>query len=100
MEDGLMRNRLQTYSPKTYGTDPRSVAKLFPRSTAAQQYRVAGARLQLSSGGARVGVVTSAIMGEGKTTTVIDLGYALARDFGTRVLMMDCDFIYPGLKCF
>ena len=100
MEDGPIRNRLQTYSPKTYGTDPRFVAKLFPRSMAAEQYRVAAARLQLSSGGAGVAVVTSAIKGEGKTTTVINLGYTLARDFGKRVLIVDCDFVYPEMKCF
>jgi capsular exopolysaccharide synthesis family protein len=67
---------------------------------AAEQYRVAAARLQLSSGGTGVAVVTSAIKGEGKTTTVINLGYTLARDFGKRVLIVDCDFIYPELKCF
>jgi polysaccharide chain length determinant protein (PEP-CTERM system associated) len=100
MEDGPIRNRLQPYSPKTYGTDPRFVAKLFPRSMAAEQYRVAAARLQLSSGGAGIAVVTSAIKGEGKTTTVINLGYTLARDFGKRVLIVDCDFVYPELKCF
>jgi polysaccharide chain length determinant protein (PEP-CTERM system associated) len=100
MEDGPIRNRLQTYSRKTYGTDPRFVAKLFPRSMAAEQYRVAAARLQLSSGGNGVAVVTSAIKGEGKTTTVINLGYTLARDFGKRVLIVDCDFVYPELKCF
>jgi polysaccharide chain length determinant protein (PEP-CTERM system associated) len=100
MEDGPIRNRLQPYSPRTYGTDPRFVAKLFPRSMAAEQYRVAAARLQLSSGGAGIAVVTSAIKGEGKTTTVINLGYTLARDFGKRVLLVDCDFVYPELKCF
>ena len=83
-----------------YGSDRRFVAKLFPRSMAAEQYRVAAARLQLSSGGAGVAVVTSAIKGEGKTTTVINLGYTLARDFGKRVLLVDCDFVYPELKCF
>jgi capsular exopolysaccharide synthesis family protein len=67
---------------------------------AAEQYRVAAARLQLSSGGSGVAVVTSAIKGEGKTTTVINLGYTLARDFGKRVLVVDCDFVYPELKCF
>jgi polysaccharide biosynthesis transport protein len=100
MEDGPIRNRLQPYSAKTYGTDPRFVAKLFPRSMAAEQYRVAAARLQLSSGGTGIAVVTSAIKGEGKTTTVINLGYTLARDFGKRVLIVDCDFVYPELKCF
>src|SRR5687767_2662219 len=91
---------LAGYSSNTYTTDRRFVAKLFPRSMAAEQYRVAAARLQLSSGGAATAVVTSAIKGEGKTTTVINLGYTLARDFGKRVLIVDCDFVYPELKCF
>jgi capsular exopolysaccharide synthesis family protein len=99
-DDSAIKNRLQKYSANTHGTDRRFVAKLFPRSMAAEQYRVAAARLQLSSGGAGVAVVTSAIKGEGKTTTVINLGYTLARDFGKRVLVVDCDFIYPELKCF
>jgi polysaccharide chain length determinant protein (PEP-CTERM system associated) len=83
-----------------YTVDKRFVTKLFPRSMAAEQYRVAAARLQLSSGGSAVAVVSSAVKGEGKTTTVINLGYTLARDFGKRVLLVDCDFIYPELKCF
>ena len=44
--------------------------------------------------------VTSAIKGEGKTTTVINLGYTLARDFGKQVLLLDCDFVFPELKYF
>ena len=99
-EDSAISNRLQNYAAHPYGSDRRFVAKLFPRSMAAEQYRVAAARLQLSSGGAGVAVVTSAIKGEGKTTTVINLGYTLARDFGKRVLVVDCDFVYPELKCF
>ena len=99
-DDRAITTRLQNYSATTYGTDRRFVAKLFPRSMAAEQYRVAAARLQLSSGGAGVAVVTSAIKGEGKTTTVMNLGYTLARDFGKRVLLVDCDFVYPELKCF
>ena len=82
--------------------DRRFVAKMFPRSMAAEQYRVAAARLQLinTTGAPMVVAVTSAIKGEGKTTTVINLGYTLSRDFGKRVLVMDCDFIYPEIKAF
>ena len=78
------------------------VAKIFPHSMAAEQYRVAGARLQLLNTDARPVVVgvTSAIKGEGKTTTVINLGYTLARDFGKRVLVLDCDFVFPELSYF
>jgi succinoglycan biosynthesis transport protein ExoP len=80
----------------------RFVAKLFPRSMAAEQYRVAAARVQLlnTNASSRVVAVTSAIKGEGKTTTVINLGYTLARDFGKRVLLLDCDFVFPELQHF
>ncbi len=82
--------------------DRRFVAKMFPRSMAAEQYRVAAARLQLvnTTGAPMVVAVTSAIKGEGKTTTVINLGYTLSRDFGKRVLVMDCDFVYPEIRAF
>ncbi|MDF0651298.1 MAG: hypothetical protein CV081_05750 [Nitrospira sp. LK265] len=82
--------------------DRRFVAKMFPRSMAAEQYRVAAARLQLlnATGAPMVVAVTSAIKGEGKTTTVINLGYTLSRDFGRRVLLLDCDFVYPELMAF
>lgn len=80
----------------------RFVAKAFPHSMAAEQYRVAAARLQLLNTNARASIVavTSAIKGEGKTTTVINLGFTLARDFGKRVLLLDCDFVCPELKHF
>lgn len=80
----------------------RFVAKAFPHSMAAEQYRVAAARLQVLNTDTRSSVVavTSAIKGEGKTTTVINLGYTLARDFGKRVLLLDCDFVFPELKYF
>ena len=78
------------------------LAQLFPRSMAAEQYRVAAARLlQLNTNtGSIVVGVTSALKGEGKTTTVINLGYTLARDFGKRVLLLDCDLASPELKRF
>lgn len=83
-------------------TDRRFVTKMFPRSMAAEQYRVAAARLQLinSNSAPMVAAVTSATKGEGKTTTVVNLGYTLSRDFGRRVLLVDCDFVFPELKAF
>lgn len=82
--------------------DRRFVTKMFPRSMAAEQYRVAAARLQLlnATGAPMVAAVTSAIKGEGKTTTVVNLGYTLSRDFGRRVLLLDCDFVFPELRAF
>jgi len=94
--------RPQGHQQNGYHYERRFIAKLFPHSMAAEQYRVAAARLQLinADSGSQVVAVTSAIKGEGKTTTVINLGYTLARDFGKRVLLLDCDFIYPELKYF
>lgn len=75
------------------------VAKWLPNAMVSEQYRVAATRLSLlrSKDPSTVVAVTSAVKGEGKTTTVINLGYTMARDLGKRVLLMDCDFKCPGL---
>ncbi|GIW54470.1 MAG: hypothetical protein KatS3mg082_0874 [Nitrospiraceae bacterium] len=41
--------------------------------------------------------ITSAIKGEGKTTTAMNLGYTMAKDLGKRTLVIDCDFKCPAL---
>jgi polysaccharide biosynthesis transport protein len=76
------------------------VAKWQPLSIAAEQYRMAATRLVLSNEGRESTVVeiTSALKGEGKTTTVANLGYTLARDLGKRTLLIDCDFRCPALQ--
>jgi succinoglycan biosynthesis transport protein ExoP len=99
----VMSNNLPSDNRSSFREiDRRFVTKMFPRSMAAEQFRVAAARLQLlnSTGGPMVSAVTSAIKGEGKTTTVVNLGYTLSRDFGRRVLLVDCDFVFPELKAF
>ena len=75
------------------------VAKWQPRSIAAEQYRMAVSKLVLSTEGrgSTIIAVTSALKGEGKTTTVVNLGYSLARDLGRRTLLIDCDFRCPAL---
>lgn len=75
------------------------VAKWQPRSIAAEQYQVAATKLILSTEGrhSTVVAITSALMGEGKTTTVANLGYTIARDFGKKTLLIDCDFQRPAL---
>ncbi len=75
------------------------VAKWQPRSIAAEQYRMAATKLALSSEGRHSTVVeiASALMGEGKTTTVVNLGYTMARDLGKKTLLIDCDFQRPAL---
>ncbi|MDH5642268.1 MAG: hypothetical protein OEY28_13350, partial [Nitrospira sp.] len=78
------------------------VAKWQPLSVAAEQYRMAATRLVLSTEDrvSTVVDVTSALKGEGKTTTVVNLGYSLAHDLGRNTLMIDCDFRCPGLHRF
>jgi capsular exopolysaccharide synthesis family protein len=75
------------------------VAKWQPRSIAAEQYRMAATRLVLSTEGrgSTVLEVTSALIGEGKTTTVVNIGYTLARNLGKKTLLIDCDFRHPAL---
>ena len=94
--------RPQGHPQNGFGYERRFVAKFFPHSMAAEQYRVAAARVQLlnTNASSRVVAVTSSIKGEGKTTTVVNLGYTLARDFGKRVLLLDCDFVFSELQYF
>ena len=75
------------------------VAKWQPHSIAAEQYRMAASRLLLSTEGRGSIVIhiTSALKGEGKTTTVVNLGYALAGSLGKKTLLIDCDFRNPAL---
>ncbi|MDN5941509.1 MAG: AAA family ATPase [Nitrospira sp.] len=75
------------------------VAKWRPHSIAAEQYRAAATKLMLSTEGRASTVleVTSALKGEGKTTTVVNLGYTLARNLGRKTLLIDCDFRHPAL---
>jgi len=75
------------------------VAKWQPLSIAAEQYRMAATRLVLSNEGRESTVleITSALKGEGKTTTVVNIGYTLARDLGKKTLLIDCDFRCPAL---
>jgi polysaccharide chain length determinant protein (PEP-CTERM system associated) len=75
------------------------VARWWPNSITGEQYRVAATRLALleRDGQSMVIAVTSAVKGEGKTTTVVNLGYTLARDLGKRTLLLECDFGRPVL---
>ncbi len=82
--------------------DRSFVVKWMPNAIVSEQYRVAATRLFLlgAENQATVVAVSSAVKGEGKTTTVINLGYTLARDLGKRVLLVDCDLKCPGLHTF
>jgi capsular exopolysaccharide synthesis family protein len=92
--------RLVNYSePKGLWRESDFVARIWPHSITGEQYRVAATRLALleRERQSTIVAVTSAVKGEGKTTTVVNLGYTLARDLGKRTLLMECDFGRPVL---
>lgn len=79
---------------------PELVAMWYPRSAVAEQYRVAATRLGLI-GGKQKGIVvcmTSAVMGEGKTSTALNMAYVLSRDLNRKTVLVDCDLKRPTIR--
>lgn len=68
-----------------------------PRSLVAEQFRVAATRLELMAGERKstVIVMTSALMGEGKSCTSLNLAHVLARDLDKKTVLVDCDLKRP-----
>lgn len=68
-----------------------------PRSLVAEQFRVAATRLELMAGERKstVIVMTSALMGEGKSCTSLNLAHVLARDLDKKTILVDCDLKRP-----
>ena len=66
----------------------------------AEQYRVAATRLGLIAGKQKSTVVcmSSALMGEGKTSTVLNMAYVLSRDLNRKTVLVDCDLKRPTVR--
>lgn len=75
------------------------VALNHPISVVSDRYRMLFAKVDqiCRAPGKKVIALTSAIKGEGKTTTAANLAIVCARDFGKRCLVMDGDFRNPTL---
>jgi capsular exopolysaccharide synthesis family protein len=75
------------------------VSFVTPASFEAEQYRALRSRLEtrLEASRLRVVAVTSAAVGDGKTTTAINLAGALAQSSDHRVLLVDADVRRPAV---
>lgn len=73
--------------------DPHIVSAADPESPIAEQYRILRTNLQSlrMRSGSRVIVVTSAVNGEGKSVTALNLALALARQEHLKVALVDAD---------
>ncbi|MFQ5900233.1 MAG: CpsD/CapB family tyrosine-protein kinase [Thermodesulfobacteriota bacterium] len=69
-----------------------------PRSIAAEQYRILCAKIQQISDrkSFKTFAITSALKGEGKTTTSLNLAYIMAHEFKKKVLLIDGDMRHPS----
>lgn len=73
-----------------------------PGSLIAEQYRVLYTKIESlnKQRPRKVLAITSAVKGEGKTTTAVNLGIVMARDFGQRVLLIEADLKLPTFHTF
>lgn len=87
-----------TTKPKQTASAKRGLLAL-PNSLAAEQYRIIRAKLiRLKTERPLTTVaVTSAVVGEGKSTTASNLAAVLAQSIGQRGVLVDCDLRRPAL---
>lgn len=81
------------------GIDPHIVSFTDPQCTIAEQYRMLRTNLFALNSGPPVSslVVTSAIKGEGKTVTSLNLATVMATDAEKKIAVVDCDFRRPNM---
>lgn len=81
---------------------PRLIMVTEPQSPGCEQYRTL--RTQVFHAAERrltqVIVITSAVAGEGKTSTVLNLGWAIAQSKEKRVLVIDSDLRRPNVAAY
>jgi capsular exopolysaccharide synthesis family protein len=80
--------------------DPYVVCFHDPQGFRAEQFRALRNKLLVMNPerAPRSLVLTSAIQGEGKTTTALNLGLVFAELEDQRVIVLDCDFRKPGVE--
>lgn len=90
-------NVIPTTAAEFESIDPRLVALIDPMGPAAEQFRMLHHRLDRVRSTRTLGVVafTSALAGEGKSTTAANLA-ACAAKRGRKAVLVDCDLRRPG----
>ncbi|MFQ5466241.1 MAG: polysaccharide biosynthesis tyrosine autokinase [Thermodesulfobacteriota bacterium] len=65
----------------------------------AEQYRILFTRIEhiCAAGSVKCIGITSAVKGEGKTVTALNLGYLIAGEFKKKVLVIECDLRNPTI---
>jgi succinoglycan biosynthesis transport protein ExoP len=73
-----------------------------PDSPIAEQYRLLYTRVMHATAGKpqTIFAISSAIKGEGKTTTSLNLALTAARDFGKQTLLIEGDFKNPSFRAY
>jgi len=76
------------------------ISKWWPNSMIAEQYRVAVTRLALMSQEQKhpIVLITSSVIGEGKSTTTVNLGHVFAQALDKKTLIIDCDLKRPAVS--
>ncbi|HSL03138.1 MAG TPA: AAA family ATPase [Nitrospiraceae bacterium] len=99
---GLMREESPVPKETQVAVAPELVAMWYPTSAVAEQYRVAATRLGLITGKQKSTVVcmSSALMGEGKTSTALNMAYVLSRDLNRKTVLVDCDLKRPTVRAY
>ena len=99
---GFMREGASIPKETQVAVAPELVAMWYPRSAVAEQYRVAATRLGLIAGKQKSAVVcmSSALMGEGKTSTALNMTYVLSRDLNRKTVLVDCDLKRPTVRAY
>jgi len=86
------------------GVEPRMnlVSRWRPLSVIAEQFRVAATKMTLlhSQVERPIVVVTSAVQGEGKSATSVNLGCIFAQDLRKMVLLVDADLLNPTIDSY
>lgn len=91
-EVGAFKDKLQFKAPLAVMDNKGSMV--------AERYRILYTRFEQISlrNSFKTFAVTSAVKGEGKTTTSLNLSYMMAAEFGKKVLLMESDFRNPSIS--